>query len=366
MDNKNTLIFIQSTDGNVSQFIDKGFWSRQHSYLAFLSNEFNVIYYTFDKSGYKAEMPGGVIHKNPRLTGLYGIDHLIYYLYLISSAFSWRRFSVIRIWGTSLPVVGILKRVCALPIVVSFQYDWAEGVKLDYRGIKTFFSRVVQNNCIKSSDVIFSTTKRLVEKAVVDYKKENVQLVPNFVDTSLFKPLDKTNSIVFAGRLHWSKGIVSLIDAFLKFKQTHEDWELIILGGGPLFDELKTKHSETKEIQFMGSVKHKTVAEIFNRSRIFVLPTLTREGHPKALIEALAAGCSCLASNVDGNNDVLNELGLDEYLFIPGNSDDLCIKLNKVLDKGLQDKSQLVNEKYSIESIVSKEVDIYMKLCQKN
>jgi glycosyltransferase involved in cell wall biosynthesis len=92
-----------------------------------------------------------------------------------------------------------------------------------------------------------------------------------------------------------------------------------------LIKELKIE----SRVALAGSVL--TVNDLLNSSDAFVLPTTNIGGHeegcPVALIEAMAAGVPCIASNVAGNRDLVqtNETGL---LFKAGDVKELvaCIK----------------------------------------
>lgn len=80
-------------------------------------------------------------------------------------------------------------------------------------------------------------------------------------------------------------------------------------------------------------------ARLINGCDVFVLPTSKTGGHeegcPVALIEAMACGAACIASNVAGSNDLIQheETGL---LFEAGNEYDLANKIILLLkDKSL-------------------------------
>ncbi len=80
-------------------------------------------------------------------------------------------------------------------------------------------------------------------------------------------------------------------------------------------------------------------ATLLNGCDMFVLPTSKDGGHeegcPVSLLEAMACGLPCIASNVAGSNDLIqhDETGL---LFEPGNENDLADKITLLLkDKTL-------------------------------
>jgi len=62
---------------------------------------------------------------------------------------------------------------------------------------------------------------------------------------------------------------------------------------------------------------------------IYVQPS-TFEGLPLALQEALFRGCPCLASNIKGNTELVDD-GQNGLLFESGNSADLAAKLRRMV-----------------------------------
>lgn len=319
--NKPTLIIIQSTDSPVQEHLDKGIWERQKFTLSQYANEFNVLYYTCDKECKQEIMPEGVIHKTGKIVSeIFGIRHIFYYIFLILSAFSWRKITniTIRVIGVNVPVIPLIKRISKKKCVISYQFDWANGMKKDYKGIKPMVSGAVQSWVINSADHLLCTTQWLSDIATQRYgiEKNKITIIPNYVNINVFKPeFPKKKQVVFAGRLHWSKGIDVLIKAFAKFILKSPDYKLIIMGIGEEEAKLKELANGNENIVFTGGVNNSVVAKKFNESEIFVLPTVNMEGHPKALVEAMAAGCKCITSDVPGNNNVLIESNSANLLF---------------------------------------------------
>jgi glycosyltransferase involved in cell wall biosynthesis len=179
-------------------------------------------------------------------------------------------------------------------------------------------SDFVQSLVVNSADHLICTTGWLREIAIERYKfnGDHITIIPNYVNTDVFKPLlPKKRQVVFAGRLHWSKGVDTLIIAFKGFSKKYRDYKLVIIGAGEEDKSLRAMAADNDNIVFTGSITNSRVAEYFNESEIFVLPSVNMEGHPKALVEAMAAGCKCITSDVPGNNNVLIESNSTDLLF---------------------------------------------------
>ncbi len=332
---KPILILIQSTDSPIKEHLAKGIWERQRFTLEQYSSEFDVLYYTCDKENKQAIMPIGVTHKSAKLAvQSFGLRHILYYFFLILSAFKMRSIknATIRVIGVNVPVIPIVKLISKKNCVVSYQFDWANGMKKDYKGIKPLVSGAVQSWVINSANHLICTTQWLAD----------------IVNINVFKPEQpKKKQVVFAGRLHWSKGIDVLINAFNKFSLTYPEYKLIIMGLGEEEKKLKELAATKANIEFTGGVANSVVAKRFNESEIFVLPTINMEGHPKALVEAMAAGCKCVASDVPGNNNVLIDSNSKDLLFVTKEAESLYNKLLHAVELTTDNQYQFAIKNYS-------------------
>ncbi|MDE0471747.1 MAG: glycosyltransferase family 4 protein [Ekhidna sp.] len=298
-------------------------------------------------------MPEGVYHKHASISSkMFGVGHVLYYLYLILSAFKWKKssFSVVRVVGTNIPVLPLVRAISRKKFVISYQYDWAEGVKKDYGGVKALISNTAQRFAIMSADYLLCTMSWLQDIAIDRYKikREHTTVLPNYVNTEIFKPSSKKEKqIIYTGRLHWSKGVDLLIESFNKFRRSNKEYRLVILGVGDYLDALKTRVEDEEAVFFVCSLPNNEVAEHLGKSEIFVLPSRHMEGHPKSLIEAMASGCKCIASDVPGNREVLRESKSEELLFKACDSSDLYEKLCVALSSQNRSQYEFAIENYN-------------------
>ena len=82
---------------------------------------------------------------------------------------------------------------------------------------------------------------------------------------------------------------------------------MLIVGDGHELENLKNEVNElgiTNNVRFVGI--RKDIPEILKLIDILVLPSLS-EGLPMGLLEAMAAGCSVIASNVGGIPDAVKD-----------------------------------------------------------
>jgi glycosyltransferase involved in cell wall biosynthesis len=121
---------------------------------------------------------------------------------------------------------------------------------------------------------------------------------------------EPAKSLVFVGSLEQLyKGPDTAIKAVSILKKAGIEVYLTMLGGGRFLSDMQTlaiEHGCDNNIQFIGEVKHVDVIQHLDANDIFIMPSLT-EGLPRALIEAMARGLPCIASNVGGIPELLNE-----------------------------------------------------------
>jgi glycosyltransferase involved in cell wall biosynthesis len=135
--------------------------------------------------------------------------------------------------------------------------------------------------------------------------------------------------VLFASRLVPEKGAHYLIRAF---NQVHANLDLAIAGGGPpssaYVTELRRLASGNSRIRFLGHVTGQLLDELFSNARMFVQPS-ELEGLAIALIEGMAAGVACIASDIPENLEAIGNTGVS---FHSGDCDDLAAKMRWILD----------------------------------
>lgn len=139
---------------------------------------------------------------------------------------------------------------------------------------------------------------------------KNVKLIKGSgVDLNLYPKNElnkKTNIVSFAGRILREKGVIEFIEAAKYINKQHPDWEFRIFGeiykknpSNLTLDQLNTLIENTN-IKYYGHVDN--INDYLIQSKVFCLPSYS-EGLPKATIEACAAGCAIVTTDVPGCRD---------------------------------------------------------------
>jgi L-malate glycosyltransferase len=131
------------------------------------------------------------------------------------------------------------------------------------------------------------------------------------------------------GRLVPVKGHECLLSAMKIFLERVSDAKLILVGDGPLREQLVRLASLLgieKQVIFMGH--QDKVYDLINAMDVFVLPSL-HEGMPMVLLEALFLGRPVVASRVGGMPEVIGH-GDGGVLIDPGNPEELAQNLSSL------------------------------------
>ncbi len=198
----------------------------------------------------------------------------------------------------------IAKWLYKKPLVV--RAGFALSTNLRRQGwLSRLLARGIEYVALKAADVVIVTTEAIKDL----YKKitDRITIIPNFVDTKLFVPnveaLGGKIRVLFVGRLSYEKNIAQLIAA-LKRKA---NFQLNIIGDGPERKNLEAAAVGAEAtIHFVGSVSYEKLPAYFAASDVFVLPSLF-EGHPKVLVEAMAAGLPIVGTRVRGIETLIDD-----------------------------------------------------------
>lgn len=371
-DNLPSLTIILSTHSSLEGMDKSGLLDRYKRLLDEYSKYFRVILYTSDSNDFSKYL--NVEHHFIRgLTNIWGLRHLFFFMWLILQSPYMQ--GVVKVVGSNIPTLFLVKWLSKSPMVVTYQFDYAGFAELTYgKGLRAIISRYMEKLALKPADLILVTTPSLEAKIKSSYNKPTA-LIPNWVTVEEIHHIDFSdrdfNMILYAGRLHRTKGVNVLIEAVAHCVNIRpSSIRLVICGAGEDRVHLeKLSHSLQVKTEFQGSLPNSEILHLMSKSAIFVLPTLTAEGHPKALIEAMACGMACVVSDVEGNNDLIQN-GKNGLIVPANNVDALSIAINKLLndpaliyDLGVNAKKD--SQVFDFHSVVSKEIQIFLSLSNK-
>lgn len=148
--------------------------------------------------------------------------------------------------------------------------------------------------------------------------KKPISIIPQFGIPDSFVPnpaqRDEKHIIIgYAGRLVREKGIQVLLRALA---QVQAEWQLKILGSGPLYASLEKLARElniASRVQFAAWVSSGDMPNFYNSLDILVVPSLTqpnwKEQFGRVIMEAMACGVPVIGSNSGEIPHVLGDAG---------------------------------------------------------
>jgi glycosyltransferase involved in cell wall biosynthesis len=195
--------------------------------------------------------------------------------------------------------------------------------------------------------------------------------IPNGVDMKIYYPLQsqqtakkREHTVICVSRLRYEKGIDVLLQAWRLVQQQDSLAQLIIVGGGPLRQQLLSMADAlgiTGNIEFAGI--HNDVVGQLRRAGLAVLPSRW-EGMPNALLEAMACGLPCVATRVSGSEDIIQS-EINGLLVEPEQPALLAHALRRIVtDRALalrlgQEARDTIVTRYRIETVAERCLHLY-------
>ncbi len=199
----------------------------------------------------------------------------------------------------------------------------------------------------------------LVSRAGIPEERSTV--IPNYVDTEFYRPADparrRPGRLLFVGRFVDQKNLPLLFEALRGGAAGVT--EIVLAGDGPQRESLeRLARSLGLPARFAGRLTAEGVRAEMAAAAAFVLPS-RYEGTPKALLEAMAAGLPCVATDVVGTREVLRHG--EEGLLVPEDPAALAKALGLILgERSLADRlgagaRRRIEAEFSLDGVVAKE-----------
>ncbi|MCJ7694952.1 MAG: glycosyltransferase [Anaerolineaceae bacterium] len=218
-------------------------------------------------------------------------------------------------------VAAWVARIRKIPFIVSLH-----GSDI-FVANKNIFFRMTARWIIKRAGGLSACSQELYDRAVDLGAGDKVKLIPWGADPEIFKPLPnnevvrkklgwhkKALIICSLGRMVEKKGFNRLVTAFAGLYAENKLLRLVIGGDGPvredLSDQVRNLNLENA-ISLPGRIDWDMTREFLAAADIFVLPSIrdkkgNLDGLPTVLLEAMACGLPCIASDIGGVSLVID------------------------------------------------------------
>lgn len=253
------------------------------------------------------------------------------------------------------PIGGVIGRLCGKKAHINKVIYTAHGFHF-YKGaplINRTFLKWAEMIMAHWTDVIITMNREDYEAAKKFHIRNNgnVYYIPGVgINTEEYREFTVDKDIlrnemglsindcvcISMGDLIPRKNYKTAIEAIAKCKIKNVHY--LICGEGPEMDILKQFASECKisdRIHFLGF--RTDIKALLKISDIFLFSTL-QEGMPRSMMEAMASGLPCIASNIRGNVDLLDD-GKGGFLVSPNDTEAFAQRIHDLaIDSELRER----------------------------
>ena len=314
--NSQSGIFIKNLTDHISEhaYIDVVTPANDvHSGTSVISNKINL--HTFNYLPGKLQLlshkPGGipVALKNNKLLYL-TVPFMLIGMLLKTISLSNNAQAIHANCTITAAIAGIVSKFRKIPLVTTLR---GEDIT---RANNSFIYKQLLNITVFFSDHVVAVSQSITDQLRENYPGSNIHFIPNGVSNEFSKTFSdrlysdkKVYHIVSVGSLIPRKGFDQIIKALCKLKHA-ENICLDIIGDGPEKENLIALANNLNLascVNFIPSCPPSLVANHLENSDVFIISSHS-EGRPNVVLEAMASGLPIIATNIPGNNELINHL----------------------------------------------------------
>ena len=238
------------------------------------------------------------------------------------------QFDVVHDNQTLAPGILDLQRA-GLPVVTTVHHPITRDLRVALSGESIWWRRLLirrwhsflgmQQKVASQLDRIVTVSSASAIDIATDFGvlPRAISVVPNGVDTTLFRPLPevirKPNQIIATASADAPlKGLSVLLHAFHALCQTRSDLRLVLIArprSGGDTEALINRLGLAERIEFVSDASHEDINGLYAESTVAVVPSLY-EGFGLPAVEAMAAGIPLVSSDGGALSEVVGNGGL--------------------------------------------------------
>lgn len=191
---------------------------------------------------------------------------------------------VVHVHEPFVPLAGWAGLRTGRPTVATFHADPSASVRRLYGGAARIFGRMLKG--------VELTAVSPVAASALRSGWGPVEIVPNAVDVASYRPevVRVSSRVAFLGRDDPRKGLDVLIDVWPGVMEEHPGAELVVIG--------TERERGPTGVRFTGRVSEAEKRRLLASASIYAAPNLAGESFGIVLVEAMAAGCAVVASDL--------------------------------------------------------------------
>lgn len=189
-----------------------------------------------------------------------------------------------------------------------------------HRFRRTFYKQIDKYICLNDEQIY------LLEQIGFDRKKisKKYNFVPDYCQNICEYKIEgiPERYVVFYGRIGVEKGILFLMNAWNDISNI----PLVVMGGGPLEDVLKSWAKTKNNVFYLGYTEHNKCLHIVKNAEFVVFPSIWYEGCSMVEIETMSLGKAIIATDLGFSKEAIVD-GYNGYKFPLGSYEDFIMKI---------------------------------------
>lgn len=271
--------------------------------------------------------------------------------------------------GGALPAI-VAHLLWGTRFVTTYGYLYGDFMRVKGRRLYGAYLDVLERVALRLAERVIVTTPALLAHVTKHVAADKIVMLPNGVDLAQFRPGKTTRRkgkrvVLFVGRITAQKNLPLLVEALTPLR---DRVKLVVAGTGEGEAALLEQAAAVDlDIELRGVVPHAQLPALHREADVFVLPSKI-EGHPKALVEALASGLPCVGTDAPGIRDVIRD-GENGLLVAPV-AEALRAAIARVLDEPALAKKlaagarRAAEEHYDLDALLTRELALLTALVE--
>ncbi|WP_159620807.1 glycosyltransferase family 4 protein [Ruania rhizosphaerae] len=275
-------------------------------------------------------------------------------------------FDVVHIHEPFAPSVGLISlRLADVPVVATFHsaQERSRAMQLAYPLVRPGLERI-------SARIAVSEDAR---RTVVEHLGGDAVIIPNGVNTRTFAeaPVQpawqgtaQAPTIAFLGRLDEPrKGLPVLLGAVAAVRARYPGARFLVAGRGHLEAATRGLGDHADAVEGLGGISDAEKASLLASADVYVAPQTGGESFGIVLVEAMSAGTTVVASDLNAFRRVLDDGG-SGFLFSTGDSASLAQTICRALDEPTESRARRAHARSAVvrfdwDEVAARILDVY-------